>query len=303
MKLSRKELLGHAFDIVCELKPVGPLAGSTPIDVVIALSSSNVEERTTVLRDLYDPASPRFRQFLSPREYSQKFDPPEASYQSLLRFVDAHKLKVVSKAAPKFIHITAPATTINKKFDVTLQEYAHPREERHFYAPATDVEVDLGTERLQITGLDNFWIPRRTPNPYQPRRKGSGPPRPADGSGNNGRFTSDDLRAAYTPGVTLTGKGQVVGILEIHGYLESDIRTYEQANSIAPVPLRNVYIDGYTGNDILNESAADIELVLSMAPGLAWRKSTSTEFNTPMRESTTYYMRWQIRPKASRSPR
>jgi subtilase family serine protease len=269
MKIARQQLLGHVHDIVSKLKPVGSLVESTPIDLVIALPAQNVEERTALLRDIYDPLSPRFRQFLSLDQYTQKFDPTEASYQSLLDFAKANQLTVVSTAPPKFIHVTAPAAVINKVFHVTLQQYPHPTEDRHFYAPDADPEVTLETLGLQITGLDNFRTPRRAPNPLKSPGKVSGSPRQASGSGNNGLYTGGDFRAAYVPGVTLTGKGQAVGILELNGYVESDIRMYEQQNSIPNVPLQNVYLDGYTGGDPNEESAADIELVISMAPGLA----------------------------------
>jgi subtilase family serine protease len=53
------------------------------------------------------------------------------------------------------------------------------------------------------------------------------------------------------------------------GYVDSDIKMYEQRNGIPDVPLQNVYLDGYTGGNPNEDSAADIELVSSMAPGLA----------------------------------
>jgi len=65
MKIARQQLRGHVPDVVSKLKPVGPLAESTPIDVVIALPTRNAELRTALLRDIYDPASPRFHQYLS----------------------------------------------------------------------------------------------------------------------------------------------------------------------------------------------------------------------------------------------
>src|SRR5439155_21044786 len=102
MKMARQQLLGDTFDVVSKLKPVTSLAASTPIDLVIALPARDVESRTALLRDIYDPASPRFRQFLSPREYTERFDPTEASYQSLLDFVKANQLTVVSTSLPKF---------------------------------------------------------------------------------------------------------------------------------------------------------------------------------------------------------
>jgi subtilase family serine protease len=94
MEITRQQLRGHVPDVVSKLKPVGPLAESTPIDVVIALPARNAELRTAMLRDIYDPASPRFHQYLSPRQYMETFDPTEASYQSLLDFAKGNQLTV-----------------------------------------------------------------------------------------------------------------------------------------------------------------------------------------------------------------
>ena len=269
MKIARHELLGHGYDTVSKLKPVGSLDGSTTIDLVIALPARDPESRAALLRDIYDPASPRFRRFLSPAEYTDKFDPTETSYQSLLDFAKANGLSVASAAPPKFIHVKSVAATVNKVFGVTLQHYAHPTEDRHFYAPDGDPKLSLDMPGLQITGLDNFRLPRRVPNLGKSREKASSSTSRAGGSGINELLTGGDFRATYAPGVALTGKGQVVGILQLDGYVESDIRAYEQQNGISTTPLQNVYLDGYTGANPNEESPADIELVISMAPGLS----------------------------------
>jgi hypothetical protein len=269
MKIAREKLLGDAFDTVSKLKPTSSLATSTPIDVVIALPARDVESLTALLRHIYDPASPLFRRFLSPSEYSKRYDPTEASYQSLLDFVKANELTVVSTSAPKFVHVTASAAIMNQVFNVTLQQYAHPTEHRYFYAPDVDPEVSLEMPALQITGLDSFRVPLLARNLWKSRGNDAGSPRKAGGSGNNGMYTGGDFRAAYAPGVILTGTGQVVGVLQLDGYVESDIRAYEQHNNIPNVKLQNVYLNGYTGSNPNEESAADIELVISMAPGLS----------------------------------
>jgi hypothetical protein len=69
--------------------------------------------------------------------------------------------------------------------------------------------------------------------------------------------------------VSLTGTGQVVGIVEFDGYTDSDVKAYEVQNGFPNVPLQNVYLNGYTGGNPNEESAADIELVISMAPGIS----------------------------------
>src|SRR5438477_7486601 len=63
----------------------------------------------------------------------------------------------------------------------------------------------------------------------------------------------------------------MVGLLEFDGYNLSDITSYRNQSSVANVPLLNVTMDGFDGtaggNNI--EVALDIEMVSSIAPGLA----------------------------------
>ncbi len=90
------------------------------------------------------------------------------------------------------------------------------------------------------------------------------------GSGPEGYFLGNDFRAAYTPGVGLTGAGQALGLFELDGYYASDIAGYESLARLPNVTLTNVLLDGFNGvpgeNDL--ETSLDIEMAISMAPGL-----------------------------------
>jgi len=94
------------------------------------------------------------------------------------------------------------------------------------------------------------------------------------GSGPYGSWRGKDFRNAYAPGVTLTGAGQKVGLLEFDGYYGVDITNYAAQSGLPTVPLTNVLVDGFSGvpgsgmNGYL-EVPLDIEMAASMAPGLA----------------------------------
>src|ERR1019366_3983936 len=98
---------------------------------------------------------------------------------------------------------------------------------------------------------------------------------PKGGSGPSGTYMARDFRAAYVPGVTLTGAGQTVGLGEFDGYYAKDISTYENKAGLAAIPLHNVLLDGFDGvpttgsNSGDLEVSLDIEMAASMAPGLA----------------------------------
>jgi xanthomonalisin len=99
------------------------------------------------------------------------------------------------------------------------------------------------------------------------------------GSGSGGEFICGDYRNAYAPGVTLTGAGQSLALVEFTVYAASDINTYEnQCSPILNVPISNVYLDSLNASTTIDcskadnypevEVALDIELAMSMAPGL-----------------------------------
>jgi subtilase family serine protease len=75
---------------------------------------------------------------------------------------------------------------------------------------------------------------------------------------------------------SLNGSGQVVGLFEFGGYFAVDIARYENQAGLPNVPVVNVLIDGFNGvptsrrpGSNNEEVALDIEMAISMAPGLS----------------------------------
>lgn len=153
-----------------------------------------------------------------------------------------------------------------------------------FYAPDREPSIDLDTKILHVTGLDDY-IPALHAN--------------GTGSGPEGSFGGSDFRNAYAPGVTLTGAGQTVGLLEDEGYYVADINRYQaQFPNALPnqIPLRVITSDGFVATSTQSgpprggckpvkplppntppagtpigstiERSLDIEVAMAMAPGL-----------------------------------
>ena len=68
-------------------------------------------------------------------------------------------------------------------------------------------------------------------------------------------------------------QGKKIALVQFDGYLASDIAEYETLVGRTNIPLNNILIDGFngqpTGNGGEDEVSLDIEMALSMAPGLA----------------------------------
>ena len=121
-------------------------------------------------------------------------------------------------------------------------------------------ELGIPIVNVQLSGPGEFTKPSQNPVPNS-------------GSGPGGTYAGKDFRAAYVPDSSLTGAGQVVGLLQFDGYSASDIAYYIATNNLPGVTVSNVLLDGVSGLPSGNggevEVALDIEMAISMAPGLS----------------------------------
>ncbi len=267
----RQVLHGHVPAVVARLASVDRLAGTQRLDLAIGLPLRNREALTNLLQQIYDPASPNYRQYLTPAQFAERFGPSEEDYQTLIDFAEANGL-TVSATHPNrvLVEVSGPVADIETAFHVNLRLYPHPTEARTFYAPDVEPSIDLAVPVLDVSGLDNYIVP----HPMNLKRKLPNQPvkvTPYGGSGPNGTLMGRDFRTAYAPGVSLTGTGQAVGLLEFDGYYASDITAYESQAGLPNVPLQNVLLGAFNGSpgSANGEVALDIEMVIAMAPGLA----------------------------------
>ena len=272
----RQVLRGHLPAAAARLQPVGRLPATNRLELAIGLPLRHRDGLTNLLRQLYDPASASYRQYLTPEQFTAAFGPTEPEYQAVIAFAKANRLTVTGTHGNRMLLDVAGAVAdLEQAFQVKFSVYQHPHEARTFFAPAAEPSVNKGLRVLHISGLDNYTLPRprshrRVPDPA------SGPIAHAGSApGGSGAYFGNDFRKAYVPGLALTGTGQTVGLFEFDGYYASDITKYETQAGLTKVPLTNVLIDGFDGRvpDGVGggneEVALDIEMTISMAPGLS----------------------------------
>ncbi len=274
----RQVVEGHVVKAVTELHlpPAGRLTSSTNLNLAIELPLRNQDALASLLQEQYTPTSPQYHHWLTPEEFTTKFGPTEQDYEGVIEFAKANGF-TVTRTHPNraLVDVRGSVANIERTFRVTLHTYQHPTEAREFYAPDVEPSLDLAVPILRIIGLNNYIVP----HPKQLLRKptpGANNAAPNAGSGPSGAYTGYDFRAAYLPdGTNLTGAGQVVGLLEFDGYYANDIATYETQSGLPSVTLANVLLDGFNGipttgpNSGNAEVALDIEMSISMAPGLS----------------------------------
>ena len=265
-------LQGHVPAGAAGLAALRPLAATNQLHLAIGLPLRDPQGLSTLLTQLYDPNSTNYHQYLTQPQFTERFGPTAADYEKVKAFAAANNL-VVEGIHPNrvVVDVVGSVADINTALHTTLQVYQHPTEAREFYAPSAEPSLDLDAAVQFVSGLDNFQLPKPMLVQRSMPTAKSNPEAPI-GSGPGGTYLGYDFRSAYVPGVTLTGSGQTVGLLEFSsGYFQSDITTYETMAGLPNVPVTPVLLNGYSGAEGSGnaEVSLDIEMAISLAPGLS----------------------------------
>jgi hypothetical protein len=268
----RRVLPARLPAVVRSLHAIGSVPGTNQFHLAIDLPARQPAALAAFLRRLQDPASPDYHHYLTPAQFAEQFGPTAADYQAAIDFAETNGLRVSGRHTSRLVlEVTGTAADIEKTFQVKLRVYQHPKESRTFYAPDGDPSVagSLPVTLLAIDGLDNY----SRPQPASLHVAPAPPPgaTPNAGSGPGSSYLGNDFRLAYVKGTPLNGNGQAVALLEFDGYYASDIAAYNKLASMTNVPLTNIAVNGGIGTPGTNniEVALDIEMAISMAPGLA----------------------------------
>src|SRR5713226_3316232 len=73
----RHTLPGHVPAATRNLQPTTRLPATTHLNLAIGLPLRNQQALSSLLHDLYDPASPSYHQFLTSQQFAQMFGPTE----------------------------------------------------------------------------------------------------------------------------------------------------------------------------------------------------------------------------------
>jgi hypothetical protein len=272
VQTSTQKLAGHVPAAVLGQQPKGRLPAEQRISLAVGLPLRDPQGLSSFLRDLYDPASPSFHQFLTPDQFTDRFGPTAEDYQTVINFFQTNGFKISTTHPNRIVlDVSASVADIERAFKVSMNIYQHPTEGRTFYSPNQELTFDARLPILHMQGLDNFVVPRPASRIESPSDRTA---HPLTGTGPSGSYMGPDFRTAYAPGMpaSFNGAGQFVGLLQFDGYNAADILNYESLAGLPNVPLINVLLDDIPGtagaqNNI--EVCLDIEMSISMAPGLS----------------------------------
>jgi subtilase family serine protease len=275
----QRAMTRHTRDVVVNktVAQLGHLPTSQRMRLTIALPLRDQAGLEAFLSEVYDSNSPLFRHFLTVDEFTSRFGPTQADYDTLIQFAEENGLKVEETSRNRVnLDVTGTVDSIEKAFHVSMGLYQHPTEARTFFAPDREPTADLPFQLWHIEGLDNFSTPHHM---LMPRSASSQTvhTNATPGSCPGPSYCGSDMRAAYYGATTLTGAGQSVGIFELLGTDLTDLTDYftnaGQTNNVV-VTLQSVGGNSTSctwakGECDDTEQTLDMTQAISMAPGMS----------------------------------
>lgn len=269
-------------------------------NVLVGLRLRDEAGLAKLIRDVSDPSSPRYQQYLTAAQFRARFSPSQSSVDAVKAFAAANGLKVASVPRNKlWVRLTGTGAAASRAFKAALRAYRGP-ENQTIIAPSVIPSVPASLAKIVtgIEGLNSSAVIRPNAASSPPAFVNAGPcssywgERTADTAPGGPLpyipcgYTPKQLQSAY--GITSTlaagidGRGIKVGVIDAFASstIRDDVNTWSAKHDLPPVdltdltgplpanipqvPLPIAILDpqGWAG-----EQTLDIEAVHGMAPG------------------------------------
>jgi hypothetical protein len=267
---------------------LGPLAGTAVLHFDVVMRPRSPAALARFVQSASTPGNQQFRHFLPKGEFASVFGPTAGAVRRVEASLHSSGLHVAS-VSPSRLVISASGTArqLAVAFHTSFQVYALPSG-RVVHAPSSPPSLAgaLAASIQAVTGLDDVTVPTTSGGTYDhasPRSSDSSTCLPTAKSPYPGYWTPVQIAQAYDMqplyGDDDTGALIRVALYETGGFAESDIAFFEKCLSnpkfgIAPTSLvpTAIGVDGQgtsCASSCDDETEADIETLLSLAPGLA----------------------------------
>jgi len=270
------------------------LLANTPINQTISLSVGlnlrNTANLDAYLRQITDPHSPLYRQYLNQASFDALYGPLPQSEAAISDFLRSQGFTITA-TYPNHLVVDAVGTVAQAQhaFQVQINNYRSATGQQFFAnANPPSMPVQLAPLVAAVSGLDNTIQYHRNP-----LANGNATIHLGASSTASPTTTSASLSCpkpgismvptSYTPSQVATaydftklynagymGEGQTVGLLELDGFSASDIAAYTACFGGNQTIIKTIPIDGYNGAAGVNaaEVELDMEMILGLAPHL-----------------------------------
>lgn len=265
----------HTPALVHDSKLVKHADADARIRFVVALKLRDEADLDALLDEQSDPASPRYRQYLTAEQFRERFSPRTTDVDRVVAYLTGHGMSILEVSENyTLIHVEASVSQIEKAFSVQMNRYSTVRRADgrlvEYLGNAGDpsVPVTLESTVQAIIGLNTYIE-------FESRvRHPRGPANPGSKATPRGMTPQDVARVYDYPNANndraaapLSGAGRTIAIATAHVYDQTDIDTFwQQFGIVRTGKLTNVYIGGVS-TTVNEETTLDLEAASSQAPG------------------------------------
>jgi kumamolisin len=282
---ARVRLTGTRDPQIAQAQPVSALDAAQDVSFAFTLPVRDKAGLDAFLAAVYTPGDPLYHQFLKTDEFADRFGPSQSDYDALITFAQAQGLRVTATFSNRAVlDVAGSAAAVESALGVHLMRY-RAQSGRVFRAADAEpaLPASIAGRGVGVVDLDDAAEPKsnvRFLADHVAKGMTSASPS-ASGTGPGLGLAPSDIKTAYNlNGITQTGSGQTIALIELDGYTASDIVRYETQFGLPAVNVTRILLDGVSGNPTAPtalvpypvgplEVTLDIELAMALAPNLA----------------------------------
>jgi pseudomonalisin len=256
------------------------LTGSVPatqtLTVGVFLSNPNQAAEDAYVKQLYDPSSPNYGNYLDPGTFNSQFGVPAATTQATTSWLEGAGLTVTPvEGATNYVLASGSAAKVEAAFGTPINTYTAAG--RSFYANTVAPKVPASLGVSTVFGLNNF-------NKLSiPRVEATGPwtTSAVPTSGNvpkTGLLSIRDLWSIYDAPDSNLGNGQSMAILGwgVTDPVVPDLRSFEAEWALPGVPITIKKYGDASTPDTNDGATVEWELDTQSSTGMAPNVTSET---------------------------
>lgn len=270
--------------------PVDPSLQLSYVTVELAQSASQKADLENLLAQQQDPASPNFRQWLTPQQYADRFGLSAADIAAVTQWLEGQGLTIAAVAQGRnWIAVSGPAAKIEAAFSTRIHRYV-VNGETHF-ANATEPSVPAAIAGVvqSIRGLTDFRMKPRAMKPRFTSPHGNHYLAPNDIA------TIYNITPAYNAGID--GTGQKIVVAGQSDVPADDIQTFQRTFNL-PANLPKMVLVG-TNPGVVSGDRDESDLDIEWAGAVARNASIIFVYSQNVMDAVRYAIDQNLAPVIS----
>ena len=200
--------------------------------VVVSLDLRDREGLEAFLADVQDPASPRYRQFLSQDEFDALYAPTEAQEQAVVDHLRQAGLGVTDRVPNRLlVGAAGSVAALERAFGVAIHHVERAGQRHYAALDEPSLPDELARDVVGVIGLDDL----SERHPHLGSVAPAAAPRAALGS-NCCHLSPNDVFALYDNTAALPGAGQTIVIAGAYAWRDTDNTAFNSQWGLPQLP-------------------------------------------------------------------